>query len=82
MCGFGVDEVPLRLADVERLVSGAELTDDLIAEVRAAASGAVSPESDMHATAEYRAEVVGVLAGRALQEAAGAGADSGEGNHG
>lgn len=71
LCGFGVGDVPRRLDEVERLVSGEPLTDELLAEASQRASSAVEPETDMHASGAYRAEVTGVLTTRALREAMG-----------
>lgn len=69
ICGFGVDEVPRRLSGVEQLVSGQSLTDDLLREAGELARTEVAPESDMHASAEYRTEMTGVMTIRALRKA-------------
>jgi carbon-monoxide dehydrogenase medium subunit len=69
MCAFGVDEVPRRLEACEGLIDGQRLSDELLGEVAQAAAGAVQPESDMHASADYRRRMTGVLARRALTEA-------------
>jgi carbon-monoxide dehydrogenase medium subunit len=69
MCAFGVDEVPRRLEACEALIDGQRLSDELLGEVAQAAAGAVEPESDMHASADYRRRMTGVLARRALTEA-------------
>ena len=68
-CAFGVDEVARRLDTVEALLNGERPTPELFDEVRTRASEAIEPESDMHASAEYRREVCGVLTDRALREA-------------
>lgn len=84
VCAFGIDEVPRRLGEVERLVSRQSLSDELANEAARLASAAVSPETDMHATAEYRAEMTGVLAARALRDAIAPSemTDRGDENHG
>jgi aerobic carbon-monoxide dehydrogenase medium subunit len=69
LCAFGVDEVPRRLEACERLLDGQTPDHDLLRELEATASGEVEPESDMHASAEYRRQMTGVLARRALSDA-------------
>lgn len=69
VCAFGVDEAPRRLDAVERLVAGQEATDELLADAGNQASQAVEPESDMHASSEYRREMTNVLTRRALKQA-------------
>jgi carbon-monoxide dehydrogenase medium subunit len=69
LCAFGVDEVPRRLEACERLLDDQTPDDDLLRELEATASAEVEPESDMHASAEYRRQMTGVLARRALSDA-------------
>jgi carbon-monoxide dehydrogenase medium subunit len=69
LCAFGVDQVPRRLVEVETLLDGAQPTDELLREAAAAASAAVEPSSDMHASSSYRREMCGILTKRALAEA-------------
>lgn len=69
ICAFGVDDVPRRLTEIEQLVGGQELNQELIAEAHNMATTLVEPESDMHASADYRREMTGVLTARALREA-------------
>jgi carbon-monoxide dehydrogenase medium subunit len=66
---LGVDEVPVRLAGIESALQGQEPGDDLLREVRTIASESVEPESDMHASADFRRRMTGVLTGRALADA-------------
>jgi carbon-monoxide dehydrogenase medium subunit len=66
---MGVAGVPLRLDDVERLLEGREPSDELLAEAAHVAEQAVEPESDMHASADYRRKMTGVLMKRAVAEA-------------
>jgi carbon-monoxide dehydrogenase medium subunit len=69
ICAFGVDQVPRRLGDVESLLVGESPGEELLAQAAATAARAVEPTSDMHASAEYRRRMCGVLAGRALASA-------------
>jgi CO/xanthine dehydrogenase FAD-binding subunit len=66
---FGVDEAPVRLEEVERLVAGQAASDELLSEAGERAARAVEPESDIHASADYRRGMTGVLTRRALREA-------------
>jgi carbon-monoxide dehydrogenase medium subunit len=66
----GVDSVPLRASAAEAVLRGATPGDELWADAAAAVSAAVEPSGDIHATAEYRKHVAGVLTRRALTEAA------------
>jgi len=62
-----VAPVPLRLRELETKLQGATLDDTLIEETRTAARDAVSPITDVRATADYRRDVVGDLVARALR---------------
>jgi len=62
-----VAPTPTRLRAVESHLRGAPLTDEAIAEAKRLAVEAVSPISDVRATAEYRSRVVGDLVARALR---------------
>ncbi len=66
----GVGPVPARIAEAEAAVHDRALSDAALAEVRKIVAGRIDPESDIHASAEYRREVAGVLAERALRRAA------------
>lgn len=69
---FGVAPTPLRAQEAEQLLVGNALTDQLFEQAGAAASDAIQePLSDVHAPAQYRKDVAGVLTRRALVEAAG-----------
>jgi carbon-monoxide dehydrogenase medium subunit/2-furoyl-CoA dehydrogenase FAD binding subunit len=63
---FGVADRPV-LFDVSERLGGS--TGDRLVEVGEAVSASVTPDSDTHATAEYRSSVAGVLARRALASA-------------
>jgi CO/xanthine dehydrogenase FAD-binding subunit len=63
----GVGGTPLRMTDAERVLeeTGMAALPDAIAVIR----GAVEPNTDPHASADYRRHLVGVLAARALTAA-------------
>lgn len=63
---FGVDHVPRRLEEAEALLAGERPSEELFREAGAAAHKAVRPGSDMHASADYRRDMCGVLTQRAL----------------
>jgi CO/xanthine dehydrogenase FAD-binding subunit len=65
----GVGPVPVRVAEAERLMIGAVPTDATLAEVRSVVADRIEPSDDIHASAEYRKDVAGVLAQRALRAA-------------
>lgn len=64
-----VSDRPVRATAAEAVLRGASPTDDAIAEACALATADLSPVSDLHATADYRRTVAGVLVRRALTEA-------------
>ena len=65
----GVDEVPLRIEEAERLLDGAAPGGEAFAEAGRVAAAAVDPSADVHGSAEYRRELTAVLVRRALAEA-------------
>jgi aerobic carbon-monoxide dehydrogenase medium subunit len=65
----GVGPTPLRAADAERLLVGRAPAETLWGEAAEAVRAAVTPDGDIHASAEYRQHVAGVLTQRALREA-------------
>jgi CO/xanthine dehydrogenase FAD-binding subunit len=65
----GVGQTPLRAADAEKILEGKPLTDEGIDAAVSAVRAAVDPNTDLHASAEYRRHVVGILADRALRHA-------------
>ena len=69
LTAFGVDSVPVRLEAAEAALTGAEPSDELFAEVGELAAAAVEPDSDLHASADYRRRLTGVLTSRASAEA-------------
>jgi CO/xanthine dehydrogenase FAD-binding subunit len=66
---FGVGETPLRINQAEEALRGGKVDDEARRAAAALVSGAVAPGSDIHASAEYRTEVSGVMARRALEDA-------------
>ncbi len=67
---IGVADAPLRLAAVEKILNGHKIDDETIAQAEAAASAAVDPSDDIHATGAYRKNLIGVMVERALRSAA------------
>ena len=63
-----VAPTPTRLRAVEAHLRGAPLIEEAIAEAKRLAIEAVSPISDVRATAEYRSQVIGELVVRAIHE--------------
>lgn len=65
IAAFGVASTPLRLAAAERALRSGAGTD----EVAAAAMEGLEPTADLHASADYRRRVTGVLVARAAERA-------------
>jgi carbon-monoxide dehydrogenase medium subunit len=65
----GVGPTALRATAAETLLTGQRLDDKLTLRAIAAVREAISPETDLHASADYRRHLAGVLAGRALAAA-------------
>jgi carbon-monoxide dehydrogenase medium subunit len=66
---FGVGGTPIRSAPGEAALMGREPTSARIAEAAKAAAAALSPDGDLHASADYRKKVAGTLAERVLSTA-------------
>jgi carbon-monoxide dehydrogenase medium subunit len=66
----GVGAVPVRIPDAEAVVTGNIVTDRVLAELGKLVTRMIDPSGDIHASAEYRKEVAGVLARRAFRAAA------------
>jgi carbon-monoxide dehydrogenase medium subunit len=62
----GVAPVPLRLAAVEELVTGSDLSAPVLAAAREAAHREVTPVGDSRADSDYRRHLLSVLVRRAL----------------
>ncbi len=65
----GVAETPIRLPEVEALLTGHALTSDLLSQAVARAAELIHPAGDFRGSAEYRKAMAGVLAERALRQA-------------
>ncbi|MBN2334019.1 xanthine dehydrogenase family protein subunit M [Candidatus Bathyarchaeota archaeon] len=69
---FGsVAETPVRVSEVEELLTGRELDDEAISEAGETAKRFVNPITDVRGTAEYRRDMCDVLLRRALKSALG-----------
>jgi CO/xanthine dehydrogenase FAD-binding subunit len=58
------------LDGVEDVLNGQVVDDATIAKAEAAASAAVDPQDDIHASAAYRRALTGTMVERALKQAA------------
>jgi carbon-monoxide dehydrogenase medium subunit len=66
---FGVGGKPQRVANVEAMLKGRRVDRGVLRELGRMVAEELEPDSDIHASAEYRKEVGGVLARRALESA-------------
>lgn len=67
----GVADVPLRIAEAERVLEGVEVGREAFEEAGREAAKVVDPPSDVQGTAGYRRDLSAVMVRRALEEAAG-----------
>ncbi len=67
----GVGAGPVRVPEAEAALVGQRITDAAAAEAGRIVEAALDPEGDIHASAEYRKHVAGVLAARAVVQARG-----------
>jgi aerobic carbon-monoxide dehydrogenase medium subunit len=67
---IGVADRPLRLTAAEKVLEGNAIDEATIAKAEQAASDAVDPHDDIHASGAYRKALVGVMVERALRAAA------------
>jgi CO/xanthine dehydrogenase FAD-binding subunit len=65
----GVGETAMRLHGLETLLEERQLDDLLLGEVAEWLNDNLSPNADIHASADYRRNLSGVLAGRAIRRA-------------
>ena len=65
----GVAPTPRRVAAAEVLLAGGRVDDATTQRVIAAVRAAAEPQTDLHASSDYRRHLIGVLAGRALADA-------------
>jgi CO/xanthine dehydrogenase FAD-binding subunit len=66
LSAMGAGDTTARLAAVEALLEGHRLDEALIREAGAVATAAAEPAGDVHASADYRAQVIGTLVRKAL----------------
>ncbi|PDT46594.1 carbon monoxide dehydrogenase [Sinorhizobium fredii] len=66
---MGVGETPLRLREIEELVDGKTMSEALLEEVSETLKGLLHPNSDIHASADYRRHLAAALSRRALRDA-------------
>jgi carbon-monoxide dehydrogenase medium subunit len=66
VAAMGVANTPLRLRTVEEQLAGMQIADDLADRFCEFVRSTVSPNSDLHASAEYRKQLLGALAKRAM----------------
>lgn len=64
---MGVADTPLRLEHVEKRLCGIEVDGRMPDRFSEMVTSSVSPNSDLHASAEYRKHLLGELAGRAMR---------------
>ena len=65
----GVGATPVRTAEAEALLVGQALEPGLIDRIIDAVRAAIEPDTDLHASSDYRRHLGGVLAGRAVSAA-------------
>ena len=68
---MGMGSTAARLVDAEAAIAGRMLDERSIEEAASAASRCVEPDGDLHASADYRRHLAGVLVRRALNRVAG-----------
>lgn len=66
---MGVGETAMRATDAENILTGQKLSGELLGEAVASIRAAVEPNTDLHASSDYRRHLVGVLARRAIVSA-------------
>jgi carbon-monoxide dehydrogenase medium subunit len=65
----GIAQTPMRAAVAEGILAGRPLSDVDMDAAIAAIRAAVEPNTDLHASADYRRHVIGILAKRAMKQA-------------
>ncbi len=65
----GIGPTALRATEAEGLLIGHALKPDLVSRVIGAVRAVIEPETDLHASSDYRRHLAGVLTGRALAAA-------------
>ncbi|MEL3891980.1 xanthine dehydrogenase family protein subunit M [Ferrovibrio sp. MS7] len=65
---FGASDTPVLSLEAAEAITGKRLDAALARGAGRAASAAIEPRSDLHASADYRSQLIEVLVGRALQQ--------------
>ena len=65
----GGDVITVRAKKAEQLLIGSEITDEVLEKVGVQAADEMNPRSSLHATAEYRYDMIRVYTKRAINEA-------------
>ena len=65
----GIGRTAVRAATAESLLVGHALEPPLVSQALEAVRAAIEPDTDLHASADYRRHLAGVLTGRALAAA-------------
>ena len=66
---MGVGETPMRATDAESLLAGQPFSETVVTAAVDSIRRTVEPNTDLHASSDYRRHLVGVLAERALSKA-------------
>lgn len=66
---MGIGETPVRADAAEAMLEGQAYSEALVAEVVSVIRASVEPNTDLHASSDYRRHLVGVLAERAIAKA-------------
>ncbi|WP_240539717.1 hypothetical protein [Rhizobium sp. CCGE 510] len=61
---MGVGETPLRLEEIEGIIEGTDVSEPVLDTVADRLAGILTPSTDIHASADYRRHLSGVLAKR------------------
>ncbi len=67
---MGVADTPVRGRDAETMLLGEQVGEQVFTAAAEQAAAGLDPDTDIHASAEYRRDVAGVLINRALHTAA------------
>lgn len=70
LAACGVGPGPIRLTEAEDVLRDGGLSAEALAAAGRAASNAADPDGDVHATADYRRKMAGVMTRRAVEKAA------------
>jgi carbon-monoxide dehydrogenase medium subunit len=65
---LGMDNTPVRAADVEYVLEGKALDDDLLQEAKQALDGVFQPSADLYSNAKTKTHLAGVLMRRVLEQ--------------